>query len=575
MSHPLYKSKNGAILVAELPNVMRLYDTRDPENGKLGDLEAFLYGFGHMLDRYEATLEQFYADGFLEEVDVSGDPTAIQGWLLPYVAELFGVDLLAPDPESRRRELASGIWIAKRRATKTAIDQAAESMVDAPVVVVDGSRRIVRTPTLASGIMSHREITSLWHPKDANILQQELPLENPTTHVTGFDAKRPKRHDGLPIGTPDTKRHMRARAGGLNRPDSDVRPVDGSGEADALSAFFVTDRRGVPCFPDSYEDRSLRTPDMRAPRIGRPRFTYLKKPDALTLFVRPPTGFFHSGIVRRNRNVTIRQGDYVRPQNVSSDVPKENVYFDSFGATANLRGNNDSSDRRHIIKGLKFSGTLLINNNTQVYLEDCAIRKICFTDNYDSRGFHARNCIFDEFVSDNVAPASEEPLVVLEYVTVMAAGRFNMLHASDCLFGGTLEVNGDGSEDMAGCIRYSRVPSAFDRTHIHMYQSSFGPANFQPWPCLPVENEEEDAEEVMQLGERLPLIGEPGWGVLSDVNPPEVRNGAEDGGEVGAYHDSFHLARLDAAIKKAGQYTPAGRQVFGHYDTRLLANLPQ
>ena len=564
MVHPLFRSKNGAILYRELPEVMRLYDNRTPgPDGQLGDLEAFLFGFGHMLDRYEATLEQFYADGFLDPVTLSGEEVAIQGWLLPYVAELFGVELLAPDADSRRRELAASIWIARRRGTKAAIDHAAETILDAPVVVVDGSRRVLRTPHMGP-MVTHRERVGLWHPKDANILLEDLPPHAPETHETGFAATRPKRHAGLPVGTPDTRRHMRARAVGLERPDADVRPVSGSGDLDSLASFAVQDRRGVPCFPDSYEDRSLRTPDSRGPRPNRPRFTALKRPDAVNLFIRPPDGFFDAHIIELAEAPVIEDGAVARPAALGEDDETDQVYFNDLGEVA-IAPATAGPDGQHVIDGLKFAGTLLIEAGTDVRLENCAIGTLRFASDYEG-DFHAKSCLFVEIDADDYPIADAEPAPVFEYVTVTESAAFAVVLASDCLFAGTLTVAGDGTDAMLGCIRYSRVPSDFDRDRVHMYLSTFGSAQFQIRPCI--------EESPGNFVSRIPELGEQGFGVLADTNPAAVAQGAEDGGEVGAYHDQHHLSRLRAALLKAGRYAPAGRRIFGHYDMRLLANLP-
>lgn len=566
MVHPLFKSKNGAILYRELPEVMRLYDNCDPGAGRLGDLEAYLFGFGHLLDRFDATLEQFHADGFLDPVVPAGDEVAIQGWLLPYVAELFGVELVAPDPDSRRRELAASIWIARRRGTKAAIDHAAETLLDAPVVVVDGGRRVLRTPKLVSSLTTHREVTGLWHPKDANILLEELPPTDPTTHETGFAATRPAAHAGLPLGTPDTRRRMRARAGGLIRPDADVRPIDGSGTEEGLASFFIADRRGVPCFADSYEDRSLRTPDMRTPRANRPRFTTLKKPDAVTLFVRPPAGFFDAITVTITAAPELAAGAVVRPDALPEDAEIAQAFFEASAETLVVTPETAGDDGRHVIDGLKFDGTVEIATDTDVHLEHCAIGTLRFAADYAGRAFGAWSSIFGSVEADGFAITDGGPAVLLEYVTVIGPAAFGVLLASDCLFLGPLTVAGDGGEGMVGCVRFSRVPEDFDRSHVHVYQSTFGPADLMVWPCI----EEEPGTFVA----RVPVLGEKGFGVLSDVNPDAVRRGAEDGGELGAYHTRHHLARLDAAVRKAEAYAPAGRQVFAIYDKRLLATLP-
>jgi hypothetical protein len=567
MTHPLYKSKNGAILYGELPSVMRLYDNVDAMAGRKGDLENFIHGFGHMLDRFEATLEQFYADGFLETVSPSGDPTMIQEWLLPYVADLFGVTLVAPDPDSRRRELASSIWVAKRRGTKAAVDHAAETILDLPVVIVEGSSRVAKTPNLKDPLITHREVTAKWHPKDANILLEPLPASTPLTHEIGFDATRPNAHAGLVRGTPDARRHMRALQGGLNQPDADVRPTKGSDGIDTLSPFYIMDRRGVPCFPDSYEDRSMRAPDMRTPAKNRPAWTELKRPGAVNLFIRPPSGFCKSTDIRLNRAPNFDDGEVQRNGPILQNNAIADVFFDAPSTTRIIRSSNADELGKHHITDLKFSGTLTIRGGTDVILENCAISTLEIASNFTGRAIHLRNCLFDQITSTATATEVSGVKIILEYVTVLGDATFTLVHASDCLFAGSLTVTGDGSEEKTGCLRYCRLPLGFDRAQVHTYLCSNGTANFLTVPCLP--NSEDEI-----LSERQPIIGEVGYGVLSDKNSPEVMNGAQDGGELGAYHDSYHLARLTAAKRKAQGYVPAGTQVFGQYDKRLMADLP-
>jgi hypothetical protein len=235
---------------------------------------------------------------------VSGLPMRIQPWLVPYVAELFGAELLAPDDEGRRRELGAAVWLAKRRGTKAALEAAAEAILREPVVVVDGGSRALYAPSLRTPLATHHELAGLWHPADAVILRQPIPPAAPATHIQGFADSRPGRHAGLPAGAPDTRRIMRAVRATVGRPGADVRPARAADGTDRLVPFVVRDRRGWACFPDTHEDRTLRAPDMRAPRVHRPRFTALKRPDAVTLFVRPPAGIFpfagvaHAGAVR-------------------------------------------------------------------------------------------------------------------------------------------------------------------------------------------------------------------------------------------------------------------------------------
>ena len=572
MVHPLYASRNGARLYSELPPVYRHFDNQsgshnapNSDGRRLGDLEAFLHGFGHLLDRFDATLEQFYADGFISPVSAAGEPASIQGWLLPYVAQLFGVTLLGPDAASRQRELADSIWIARRRGTRVAIDRSAEAMLDLPVVVVAGAERILRAATTEWPPMTHREITGKWHPADALILHRTLPPFAAATHVSGFLATRPDAHAGLPVGVPGGGRHMRARRAAMSRPDIDLRPADAS--AGPLVAFAVEDRRGVPCFPASYEDRSLRTPDMRRPRANRPRSSVLAAPDAITLFVRPPDGIFTPATQANIVNARpVLKEDGIEVPAAHAGKPLADLLFRSANVL-DLDPVDDADDTRSLT-GLRFDGTIRITGDARVTLRDCAIASVTFTPDFTGV-FKAENCIFDSF--DFQPAAGKGPGVELIYVTVTRQARLPTVNASDCLFT-NLTITGLGPGQKLGCIRYSRLQAGFSDAAIHLMRSSKGPVQFQPRPCLPAFPPV--VPLALPLVSRVPVFGEPGYGVLADTNTPEVAMGAEDGGEVGVYHGAHHLARLAAAGAKAQLTAPAGRRIYAFYDPRLLPVLP-
>ena len=565
MTHPLYHSRAGRLLYKELPEAFRLYDNRDPtvEPAKLGDLEAYLFGFGHLLDRFDATLLQLRADSVLDPVGPSGDEDVIQGWLLPYVSQLFGVELLAPDPDGRRRELSVSIWAARRRGTRAAVDVAAEHVIGQPVEVVPGAMRVLRTPSLAQRPPTHRSVTGLWHPDDARILQEPLPgPPAPATHVEGFGATRGGAHDGLPVGTPDAGRRMRAVRGGLERPDAEVRPE--STTSDTLVAFVIRKRRGAPCFPDTYEDRSLRTPDMRAPRANRPAPTGMERPDAVTLFVRPPSGLF-AGAELRVPAPEVAEGRLVG-NGVPGGGAQTDVFYDDTDAVVVLNAANADPAGQHVIEGLRFAGTVRVMRGRDVRFVDCAIRRVTGPATAGGAGssVEARGCAFEEIDLRRLTLA--ESIATLEYCTVTETAILPLTRVSDSVMAGSFEARGDGSGTQSGCVRYSAVPTGFDATHVHRFAVHEGPPRFLRWPCL------ERAGSV--LPDALPRIGEPGFAVLSDRTAPEIARGAEDGGEMGVYHDAWHLGRLAAGIAKAGLSLPAGQSAYGHYDTRLLAPLP-
>ena len=113
-------TRAGKLLYRELPEEYRYRDPR-PVDGDLGDLEAYLHGFGSLLDLLRGTTEQAYADAFAEVAD---NGRSIQPWLIPYLAELVGAELRAPDPEDRMRELNETVsWYKSKGCAQSVRDR--------------------------------------------------------------------------------------------------------------------------------------------------------------------------------------------------------------------------------------------------------------------------------------------------------------------------------------------------------------------------------------------------------------------------------------------------------------------
>lgn len=136
MSNPLH-TRAGKLLYRHLPEEYRYRD--NPAQDELGDLEAYLHGFGDLIDRFRATLDQAYADGFAEETDTG---QASQSWVLPYLASLFGTQLISPDLDGtasiRRTELNRTVQWSKGKGTLETADDVADVLADAETVIVEG-----------------------------------------------------------------------------------------------------------------------------------------------------------------------------------------------------------------------------------------------------------------------------------------------------------------------------------------------------------------------------------------------------------------------------------------------------
>lgn len=591
MATDVFKSRIGALLYSEVPEVHRLYDDRvaPGDSGRKGDLEGYLYGLGYLLDRFDATLAQYYADGFAAPIEELGART-MQPWLLSYYSNLFGVELRSPTQEGRLNELRLSNWLVRRRGTAIGIAEGVRAVLDQASVAVHGMERILRAPLLRSRLTTHFEVSRVWHPKDSVIIGKTLP--SGAQEVSGLAARRPKNHNGLSNGAPHFKKFMRARASGLEASDAERWPAALATGTEQTPGFVVRDRRGYPCFPQGYDDRSMRTPDIRQERRNRRKHVAQTNPRALTLFVRPPVGFFtgaetiETGTNRIEKIQIIPPGTRrgaatnairaQRPLVAHTDViHRRNVVKISKNGRRDVNGGFRGSANELLIRDLKFDGEILITRTSgsgkkTIIFENCAIRKITI-DAVTAQNAHvfARNCIFDEFYRDTHAGTGN---VIFEYVTITGRSRIGRLFASESLFGNLQVVQGPGS-GWFGCVRYSRLPSGVlssEDRRFHAYKSTQGDIGFLRVPCLPDLTSE---EEIPARVTRIPAFGEPGYGVLDDQVSTEISEGAEDGGEIGAYHRAAHLAALAAAGDKARDLTPPQQDIYIRYDNRLMVPL--
>lgn len=162
----------------------------------------------------------------------------------------------------------------------------------------------------------------------------------------------------------------------------------------------------------------------------------------------------------------------------------------------------------------------------------------------------ARSCLFGSL---EIAPGVAQ----LEYCTVLGAGHFAHLQASDCIFGGPLTFAGEaGRPTKEDCLRYSRLPAS-------LLALAGGSSGLHFPACTaerPVYHEHDFARA---------LAGTPGLGVLDPTAPKELRSGAEDGGELGAFHDARICLSRDAVTQKLVEHLPVGVEPVLIPDARL------
>lgn len=103
------------------------------------------------------------------------------------------------------------------------------------------------------------------------------------------------------------------------------------------------------------------------------------------------------------------------------------------------------------------------------------------------------------------------------------------LDADDALLCGEVQV----SHRQEGCVRFSYLPPNAVAPRRYRCQPDLG--------CGPGSAPPELRPAFASL-----RPGDPGYGCLADTCPPEIRRGAEDGGEMGAFHHLRRAQRLDS-----------------------------
>ena len=543
------RTRAGRLLYRQLPEEYRFLDPRKADEP--GDLEAYLHGFGHLLDLIRGTTEQAYADAFAEPIDFASEGLdenrEIQTWLLPYLAELIGAELLSPDPEQRRKELAETVSWYKTKGTLRNADSIADIVSGTETVTVEGWRRVALTPRLGLP-----------------------PFTGPASAIDG-DPLGPY---SRPLGTPDLRRTNRAIADpdGANPLYRLVHPArDGDGRiADPVITHWKPRAYdGVPCFPGAYDDTSVRTPDLRDPSANPAVGPH---PRRTLLHVRPPYGFFEPGL----RAVALPGGSNPLGLDLASGGPVQTLGPEEVLKRLGDPVDGDGDLLMPAPDKLVVSGNLTIPAAARVAFEDLLFTgRITVAPNpaHDVRLSLTRSAVaelklpppgatpsleaLDCLIGEIVGPPGFAQLV---YCTVMGSTRLERLWASDCIFVGALI--GLSFEDKQSCIRYSRVPDfsalggciSEKSPHVVGDDPNFVSLIFDdPGGCLL----------------RPAKFGEPGAAVLDLTSSRKLLAGAEDGGEMGAMHHQFHGARIAAVRRKLADFLPLSQEVAIRYDPRL------
>lgn len=550
-------SAYGRHLFDLLPEVYRERDRKQPA-GKTGHLRAYLDSHGILLDRVRNTLEQLYADHF---PDVPEQGRVCQSWVIPYLADLVGASPVSPFADGQRDEVANAVRWSKRKGTLVVVEEIAETVAVSEVETQEGWKRVIVGAQPDEAILPAVYFGENRHPID-----DILASSDPSLPFTSVNPQVAARHPGIRAATVDLRapsRAVRAERGEIGADESRfgnalrLWPRDDNAPAAPRpepTGWRQHEPHGAPCFPDSYEDASLRTVDTRTPdpagRCGR------YHPKSLIIFLPPPFGLcpprpieiaWPSEAQWADQNDPIhallertRSGDpqssvvvTVRNKTSQSVVVTNDLTIGPGGDVA--LGSGESL----VVEKLRLGKLTLTAGRAR--LERCAVRELVFGPSADARVLDARSVLFGSISGGSAS-------VTLEYCTIMERTR-----AAAQIFASEVIFPDDTRADAVKCARYSRLPSAaIDET----------PGRHRATNT--------DAAPLFVSA----TFGEPCAGVLRPEASAALLAGAEDGTEMGAYHDWRYAALRGALRSKLADFLPMGIRPVIAWDERLLCTPP-
>lgn len=476
--------KLGEQLYRMLPEVYRTRDkiTNAGEDSS-GDksLERYLDAHGHLLDLIHATLEQQLKDAL---------PESSQEWLLPYFAQLLATNIVSPDAAGKHAEVAKAVAWRQRKGTLKCAEEIAEAVGQMEVEIQEGWKRVAMTPHIGTPLIPAIALDDTF----------DLDMNMPSEAI---------RHPGLPAAMIDLRRSSRAVEALKTNPAAKSSNFGG-----IRQTWRQTNRHGVPCFPNSFEDVSRRMVDVRTPEDSNGRYQH----KSVMLFAPPPTGFFG-----------------LEPLRITWDLRNDSLYEHYFEEEV-------SSD-----------GVVLIRNRTERIIEITDIKVKLETKSYRIEGINFQGALevpaggkleltgVEADVVDVITFSTDEPvltacdclfrvlssggLVKLDSCTVLEEAFLPSLEALDCVF---MDIQGT---NITGIIEYSRIPDntplSTDITKVSIKSHQFNSESEYGYdPVI------EDPSFIS--GQPNSLIS--ARSVLSPSAPKSVYEGASDHGEMGYYH---------------------------------------
>ncbi|MGW7284681.1 hypothetical protein ACWGH4_04160 [Streptomyces sp. NPDC054847] len=162
--------------------------------------------------------------------------------------------------------------------------------------------------------------------------------------------------------------------------------------------------------------------------------------------------------------------------------------------------------------------------------------------NHDPLPIHIRDSVLDATGHDREALSAPDcrlahAVLHAHRTTVIGEVHTHTVEIGEnSVFTGQMRVARRG----VGCLRYSYVPPGSRTPRRHRCQPDLAGGE----PLRPLFTSER--------------YGTPAYGRLSDACPPEIRRGADDGSEMGVFHDLYEPQREDSLRARLAEYTPAG-----------------
>lgn len=226
------------------------------------------------------------------------------------------------------------------------------------------------------------------------------------------------------------------------------------------------------------------------------------------------------------------------------------------------------TDGGYSLEDLIFNADVTVTGGKLVLIRSVAPSLILNTElSYDGKGnvmpsLEATDCLFG-----NLTVA--KGLTRLEYCTVMDKADCKHLQASDCIFTGNV-TDGAGNEPESGCVRYSRIPEGLIGSALNVHTGRTDTNTRETPVFIKFDYCNGGTHE-----HRMAVFGESGYGVLNPVTSDAIRFGAEDGGEMGAYHHKCYSLKAEAVLDKMREFLPVGIEPVLIQDTRLLRVPPE